>query len=390
MSDFIPLSEPVFAGREWEYVKDCLNTGWVSSAGSYVTEFEEALADYVGTEYAVACVNGTAAIHVALRAAGVEEGDEVIVPTLTFIAPVNAVNYLGAHPVFIGCDDYYNLDVKRVIKFLEEDTYTEEGKTFNLDSGRRIRAILPVHVFGNPVDLGSLREVCLDKNIKIIEDATESLGSYYSEGDLEDSHTGSVGELGCFSFNGNKIITSGGGGMVVTDDKKMAEKVRYLTTQAKDDPELYIHNEVGYNYRLTNLQAALGLAQLEQLPGFIEKKRSNHEKLKKEINRISGLQMGKEPSYGCSNYWLYSLEIDKEQYGLNRNELIEHLRARKIESRPLWYLNHLQKPYENCQNIVGEKTVQLYENSLNIPSGVDLTQEDLARVITALEEGVKS
>jgi aminotransferase in exopolysaccharide biosynthesis len=390
MSDFIPLSEPVFAGREWEYVKDCLDTGWVSSAGSYVTEFEEALADYVGAKHAVACVNGTAAIHVALRAAGVGEDDEVIVPTLTFIAPVNAVNYLGAHPVFVGCDDYYNLDVKRIIKFLKEDTYTQEGKTFNLDSGRRIRAILPVHVFGSPVDMASLREVCLDKNIKIIEDATESLGSYYSAGDLEGSYTGSVGELGCFSFNGNKIITSGGGGMVVTDDKEMAEKVRYLTTQAKDDPDLYIHNEVGYNYRLTNLQAALGLAQLEQLPGFIEKKRSNHERLKKEIEEIPGLKLGEEPTCGCSNYWLYSLRIDEEQYGLNRDELIEHLRAQEIESRPLWYLNHLQKPYKKCQHLVGEKTVQLYESSLNIPSGVDLAPEDIDRVVAALKEGVKS
>jgi len=230
---FIPLSVPHLAGNEWTYVKECLDGGWVSSAGPFVTRFERELAAYVGAAHAVACVNGTAALHVALRLAGVEENDEVLVPTLTFIASVNAICYQGARPVFMDCDEYYNLDVDKVARFLNEHTDFSGGYTVNRTTGRRIKAIVPVHVFGNAARLEPLVRLCRERNIRIIEDATESLGTRYNADYLGGAHTGTVGDFGCFSFNGNKIITTGGGGMLVTNDAEAAERARYLTTQAR-------------------------------------------------------------------------------------------------------------------------------------------------------------
>ena len=252
----IPLSVPYLNGNEWDYIKECLDTNWVSSAGKFVDRFEGELAEYVGSDYAVATVNGTAAIHIALKLLGVDEGDKVLVPALTFIASVNPINYCNAEPVFLDSErETYNIDPEKMENVIK-DLIAKVDKP---------KALIVVHLYGHPADMDPILEICKKYDIKIIEDATESLGSEY-----KGKRTGSIGDIGCFSFNGNKLITTGGGGMLVTDNKEYAEKARYLTTQAKDDPKQFIHNEVGYNYRLTNIQAAMGVAQLEQIDNFIE------------------------------------------------------------------------------------------------------------------------
>jgi Predicted pyridoxal phosphate-dependent enzyme apparently involved in regulation of cell wall biogenesis len=269
----IPLSFPNIKGNEWKYLKECLDTEWISSAGKYVNMFENNICKYTESLYAVACVNGTSALQISLNLSGVAQGDEVIVPTLTFIAPINAVAYNGAKPIFMDADEYYNLDAEKTIQFIEKETYFKGGVTFNRKTGNKISAIVPVHVWGNGCWLDELVVICKERNIAIIEDASESLGTFYSKGEFKDKHCGTIGKLGCISFNGNKIISTGGGGLILTQNSKIAEKAKYLTTQAKDDEVKYIHNEVGYNFRLTNVQAALGVAQLERLEEFLSTKR---------------------------------------------------------------------------------------------------------------------
>lgn len=383
----IPLAEPLIAGNESKYVGECLETGWVSSAGEYVNRFEDNIRRYTGAGYAVATVNGTAALQTALLLAGVEPDDEVIVPTVTFIAPVNVVKYLNARPVFMDCDDYYNIDAAKTVDFIEQETAFKDGASLNKKSGKRIRAIVPVHVFGNAADLEELSAVCRERNIEVVEDATESLGTYYTEGKYKDRYTGTVGEIGCYSFNGNKIITTGGGGMIVTANRKYAQRARYLTNQAKDDAERYIHNEVGYNYRLTNIQAALGVAQLERLEEFIEIKARHYRTYREKLDEIDGLHLAEVPPYARNNCWMYALRVEKEKYGKDREELMACLAEKGIQSRPLWHLNHLQKPYQDCRAYRVEKADKLLAETLNIPCGVGLKEEEIQRVIEVLQNG---
>ncbi|WP_246153053.1 LegC family aminotransferase [Oryzomonas rubra] len=386
-SKMIPLSVPSLKGNEWNYVKECLDTGWVSTAGKYVERFEEEFSSFVGSPHAVACVNGTAALQVALRVVGVLPGDEVIVPTLTFIAPVNAVNYLGAAPVFMDCDDFYNIDVEKTIDFLRDETEIQRGVTFNKRTGRRIGAIIPVHIFGNAVRMHELAAACRDRNISIIEDATESLGTRYLDPVLAGKHTGTIGDVGCFSFNGNKIITTGGGGMIVTSIPEYAERARYLTTQAKDDEVRYVHNEVGYNFRLTNVQAAIGVAQLELLPGFLESKRENFLRYRDTIDHIDGLTLADAPPYARNNHWMYALQIDRTRYGKDREEVMAYLKGEGVQTRPVWHLNHLQVPYRDCQQYHIEKACRMLEITLNIPCSTGITAGEVAFVAERLRHG---
>ncbi|MCF7804224.1 MAG: LegC family aminotransferase [Candidatus Marinimicrobia bacterium] len=385
MSDQIPLSIPSLKGNEWKYIKECLDTEWVSSAGKYVDKFEQDIAKYVGVKHAVACVNGTAALHVALRIVGVMPSDEVIVPTLTFIAPINTVRYLNAEPLFMDCDEYYNIDIEKTIAFIENETVFENGETKNKKTGSRISAIIPVHVFGNAVDIEPLLPICKERNIKIVEDASESLGTYYTSGELVNKYTGTVGDIGCYSFNGNKIITTGGGGMIVTDNQEYAERARYLTTQAKDDPTRYIHNEIGYNYRLTNIQAAMGVAQLEQLNDYTERKTNNYNKYRDYLNEISGLSLAGVPDYAKHNYWMYPLQIDTDVYPKDREKLMTYLNDNGVQTRPVWKLNHTQLPYQNDFNYDIDKAIQLTKNSLLLPSSVTLQEEQIEHIIELLK-----
>lgn len=384
MSNMIPLSVPSITGNEWKYVKECLDSEWVSSAGKYVDLFEEKICQFTNAESAVACVNGTAALQVALNVVGVEQGDEVIVPTVTFIAPVNVVRYLNAEPIFMDCDDYYNIDVDKTIQFLKEETIFKNGETHNKRTGRRIAAIIPVHIFGHAVDLERLIPVCQERNIKVVEDATESLGTFYTTGKNKNQYTGTIGDIGCYSFNGNKIITTGGGGMIVTNDAEYGKRMRYLTTQAKDDPVRYIHNTVGYNFRLTNIQAAMGVAQLEKLPEYTEIKRQNYQAYKEAIDEILGLHLVEPPDYARSNYWFYCLQINSSEYGQDSEHLMAYLSEKGIQTRPIWYLNHQQKPFENCHGYKIEKAYGMLEKTLNIPCSVNLKKEEIQRFVRTL------
>lgn len=384
----IPLSVPHIAGNEWTYIKECLDTEWVSSAGKYVNKFEEDICRYSNAKYAVGCVNGTAALQIALLTVGVKADEEVIVPTVTFIATINVVRYVNAIPIFMDCDDYYNIDLNKTMDFIENNTIFKSGSTYNKSTGRRIAAIIPVHIYGNAVNFDEYLDELRSRNIKIVEDATESIGTFYTEGVYRDKYSGTVGDIGCFSFNGNKIITTGGGGMIVTNNHTYADTAKYLTTQAKDDDIYYVHNEVGYNFRLTNIQAAMGVAQLEKLDEYISIKEKNYSFFKDKIDQIEGLRIAEVPSYARSNYWFYCLQIDKS-YGTNIDELLRYLADNDIQVRPIWKLNHMQKPYQGSEGYKIEKAHKLYKNTLNIPCSVNLTQSDVAKVIKALKNGKK-
>jgi len=383
----IPLSVPQISGNEWKYVKECLDTGWVSSVGSYVNRFENELARYTGAKYAVATLNGTSALHTSLMLSDIDEGDEVIVPTVTFIAPVNAVKYIGATPVFIDCDNYLNIDINKLIDFFKNECYYNKGRLINKETKSAIKAIIPVHVFGNPVNIEPIIDLASKYNLMVIEDAAEAIGSYYRSGKYMNKKTGTIGDFGCYSFNGNKIITTGGGGMIVTDNPKYAAKAKYLTNQAKDDPLRYIHDEIGYNYRMTNVLAAIGCAQLEQIDRYIEIKRQNFLAYKEAISTIEGLSLIDESEYGFSNFWHYSLLVDKKRYGTSRDLLMDRLSGKNIQSRPLWMPNHLQLKYKSCQAYAIEKAGYYYENILNIPCSTSLSAGEVERVIEVLKNG---
>jgi len=380
----IPLSVPSLKGKEWKYVKECIDTEWISSAGKYVDLFEKKIAEYTGKKYAVACVNGTAALQVSLRLAGVEPDDEVIVPTLTFIAPVNAIAYNGANPVFMDSDEYYNIDVEKTINFIKNETIFKDGFTYNKITNKRISAIVPVHIWGNAVWLDELVSICNERNIYIVEDASEGLGTFYTKGNFKDYHSGTIGKIGCISFNGNKIITSGGGGMILTDDEVMAKKAKYLTTQAKDDPLRYIHNDIGYNFRLTNIQAALGVAQLEQLPKFLDRKKYNYKRYKELLKKEEGLSIAKVPSYASNNHWMNLLQVESEICNLDVEKIMKKLAKHSIETRPVWELNHKQKAYINCQSYNIHKADGIQKKSLCIPSSSDLEDQDILSIIKYL------
>jgi len=356
----------------------------VSSAGKYVNLFEEKIADYTGSRFAIACVNGTSALQVSLRLAGVVTGDEVIVPTLTFIAPVNAIAYNGAIPVFMDADNYYNIDADKTIEFIQNETVFKDGFTYNRKTNNRISAILPVHIWGNAAWLDELVSLCHERNIAMVEDASESLGTFYTQGKFSGRHTGTNSQLGCLSFNGNKIVTTGGGGMILTDEEELAEKARYLTTQAKDDSVRYIHNDIGYNFRLTNIHAALGVAQLEQLPEFLKRKRDIYKQYQSSLDDVEGLCLLENPNYTDTNHWMNIIQIDSPVYGEDRETLMLRLEGNGIQTRPVWGLSHLQKPYNNCQNYRIEHAGRLINNSLCLPSSTNLTDEDLNNVITEL------
>jgi perosamine synthetase len=376
----IPLSVPHLGGNEWLYVKECLDTNWVSSAGPFVSRFEEALASYVGAEHAVATVNGTAALHVALMVAGVKPDDEVILPALTFIAPANAVRYAGAWPVLMDVErDHWQLDPEKTLDFLTQQCQWSNGELINKTTGRRVRAILPVHILGHPGDLDALYEIGRKFDLVVVEDATESLGAKY-----KNRMVGSGGDIACFSFNGNKIITTGGGGMVVTNRADWAERARYLTTQAKDDYIEYVHNEIGYNYRLTNIQAALGCAQMEQLEGFVSAKRRIARQYTQALSGVAGISCPVEASWAFSTYWLYTVLIDPQVYGINRRGLLKHLQQEKIQARPLWQPLHRSKAHAGSMSYRIEVTDEIHDQALSLPSSTGLSERDVELVVAAV------
>ena len=385
MSDkYIPLSVPNLKGNELKYVTHAVETEWVSTGGPYINEFEEKIAEYARCKGAVSCQNGTAGLHTALIVCGVTKDDEVIVPTLTFIAAVNPVRYVGAEPIFMDCDDSLTIDIDKLRAFCEKECVFENNKLINKTTKKHIKAILVVHVFGNIADMSSIMDIAHTFNLKVIEDATEAIGTYYVSGKYKGKHAGTIGDIGIYSFNGNKIMTTGGGGMIVSDNEDLLSRAKHLTTQAKSDELYYTHDEIGFNYRMTNLQAALGLAQLEQLEDFIITKKRNYDYYKKELNDVDGLRILDFKEDIRPNYWFYGLYIE-DSFKLNRDELISYLASNKIQTRPIWGLINEQKPYLDFQVYQINKAKDYLNHIINIPCSSNLSIEDVTMVINCLK-----
>jgi perosamine synthetase len=377
----IPLCVPEIRGNEWKYIKECLDTNWVSSVGSFVDRFERELAGYVGTKYAIATCNGTAALHIALLVAGVRPDDEVLVSTITFISPANAISYVGAWPVFIDTEpEYWQMDPQKVVDFLEQECHWGNGELRNRTTNRRVKAILPVHILGHPVDMDPILKVARKYNLVVIEDATESLGAKY-----KGRMVGTLGDIACFSFNGNKIITTGGGGMIVTDDEAWARKAKYLTTQAKDDSLEYVHNEIGYNYRLTNIQAAMGCAQLEQLGDYIAAKRRIAANYARALRDVPGITPMQEAEWAFSIFWMYTVLVDEAKYGMSSRALLHNLNDEKIQTRPLWQPMHNSPAHAGSQAYHCDVAERLNREALSLPCSVGLRTDQLAQVVQVVK-----
>lgn len=388
MDRFIPLSVPNFEGNEKNYVNDALDQGWVSTGGAYITKLERAMADFLGVENTAACQSGTSALHLSLVEAGVKPGDVVLVPPLTFIAAVNPVKYQFATPVFIDCDDSLCMDPQKLRAFCE-DACSWDGHTLT-HNGAVVKAVVVVHVFGNMADMEAIMEIAGIYGLKVIEDATEALGTKYTEGRYAGRYAGTIGDFGCFSFNGNKIITTGGGGAVTARASSTVDHIRFLSTQAKTDPHFYIHDEVGYNYRMTNLQAALGVAQMEELPEFIRRKQHNYELYKTLFQGFAYATLLPFRVGTDSNKWFYSLCIDRPRITASMREIIVALRDKGIETRAIWGLINEQRPYENEETYKLEKAPYYAGRILNIPSSTQITEDEIRYVADEVKQLLRS
>ena len=382
----INLSVPNLSMDILDNLKECLESGWVSTGGRFIPEFETKVKNYMKTKFAAGVQSGTAGLHMSLQVLGVQRDEEVFVPTLTFIAAVNPTTYLGASPIFIDCDDSLCMDPIKLEKFCSEECDFKEGVLVNKKTNKKIRALVIVHVFGNMADMEKIMDIAKKYNLKVLEDATEALGTYYTEGRYKGKYAGTIGDIGVLSFNANKIITTGGGGMVVGDNEELVEKVRFLSSQAKKDTLYFIHDEIGYNYRMLNLQAALGTSQIDQLESFIETKIKNYEIYKEELEKIEGLEILPFVEGIRANHWFYSLKIDKEKYGIGRDELLQKLVDTGIQTRPIWGLIHQQKPYSACQSYKIEKALYYYDRILNLPCSSNLTEKEVYQVIEKIKE----
>jgi perosamine synthetase len=360
----IKLHEPSFTGNEIKYVEDCINSTYVSSVGKYVDQFEIELSKYTGANYAISVVNGTAALHLALKLAGVVQDDEVLVQAFTFVATVNAISYCGAIPHFIDIEkENLGIDPVKLQDYLTEITMNLGGKTINKITGRRIKVLVVMHTFGHPSKIDELLEVSKKFNLKIIEDAAESIGSYY-----KNKHTGTMGLLGTLSFNGNKTITTGGGGAILTNNLELARQAKHLSTTAKVSHKwAFQHDEIGYNYRMPNINAALGCAQLEDLPLKLEKKEKLFNEYKSQFSKIEGVSIVEEPNNCRSNYWLQTIKLDLPNLAL-RNEILEDLNSAGFMSRPGWDLINTLQPYRANPSMNLECAIELFACIINVPS----------------------
>ncbi len=382
----IPLSVPNLNIEIVENLRECIETGWVSTGGRFIPEFEKKIADYVKLEDAVSTQSGTAGLHVALRVLGVAAGDEVIVPTLTFIAAVNPVRYMGAVPVFMDCDETFCMDPDKLQKFCEEECSFDNNQLINKKTGHRISALILVHIFGNLARITKIKEITDKYNLRLLEDATEALGSFYSKGEYEGSFAGTIGDMGVYSFNANKIISTGGGGMIVSGNKEYLDQSRYLSITAKDDSLFFLHNEVGYNYRMLNLQAALGVSQIDELEKFIQIKKQNYNRYQELLDGIEGVSLLPFADYARPNYWFYSFFVDEERFGLSRDQLMYDLIEQGIQCRPVWKLIHTQKSYSGLEAYRIEKALWYEKNIINLPCSTNLKQTDIEYICNIIKE----
>lgn len=366
------LHEPEFSGNEWAYVKECLDTGWVSSAGKHVERFEKQVAEFAGVQYAIAVVNGTAALHIALSLLGVEQGDEVMIPALTFVATANAAVYCGAVPHLVDSEERtLGMDPRRLGEYLERIGERRGRDCYNRQTGRRIKAIVPMHTFGHPVDMDQLASVCERFHIAIVEDAAEALGSYY-----KGRHVGQWGRMSTVSFNGNKIITTGGGGAILTDDADLARQAKHITTTAKLPHKwAFNHDQLGYNYRMPNLNAALGCAQMERLPDFLLRKRALAARYQQRFADIAGVRFFTESSEARSNYWLNVLLLNDADAG-ERDVVMQELHQEGFLVRPAWTLMHRLPMYRDCPRMELPVAENLEKRIINLPSSSCLYQPE--------------
>ena len=384
MERFIPLSVPNLNGNELSYVSKAVEDGWVSSSGPDISLFEQEFANFLEVGSACAVQSGTAGLHLCLRHFGIGAGDIVLVPTLTFIATINPICYQNAEPIFFDCDDHLCIDVKQIEKYLSEDCIFDGEKTIDKVSGKWVKAIMAVHIFGDYADMEAIMFLAEKFRLIVIEDATEALGTKISKGKFSGIFAGNIGHAGVFSFNGNKIMTTGGGGMIIAQDQNALDHMRYLSQQAKDDVVYFINNEIGYNYRMTNLQAALGRAQLEQLPSFIEVKRNNYKQYSKLLEKSNYMMLDFRDS-SLSNCWFYSL-LTGEKSGKKRDELIQFFLDNKIQTRPLWKLNHLQKPFLLYRRMSCKNAENYYAQIVNLPCSTNLCSNDIEYICSVLAE----
>ena len=380
----IPLSVPNISGNEWEYVKDCLNTGWISSAGEYVNKFEESVKSYTGSKYAVACMNGTVGLHISLKLAGVNDNDIVIAPNLTFVATLNAISYTGAQIILVdACKDTWQLDVYLLEKWLikHSEISIVDGKPITIEksTGKRIGAIMPVYVLGGCVNINKLLKISRTYGIPLVEDSTEALGSLQNG-----KHAGTYGLTGVLSFNGNKIISTGGGGMILTNDKKIAKRAKHITTTAKTDPLDYFHDEVGYNYRLVNVLAAIGLAQMENFEIILKRKKEIDNLYRKELAGVGDISFQKNELNSNPNCWLFTFRTKKMR------DLLFYLNSKKIQSRPFWTpMNNL--PMYNNLIYINDNDISnnIFNECISIPSSSNLTDSDQHKVISEIKNFYK-
>jgi perosamine synthetase len=367
----IPLSVPNIAGNEWKYVKDCLDTGWISTVGAYVSQFEQMVADFAGAKYGVAAVNGTSALHLSLLLSGVKADDYVILPNLTFVASANSIKYIGADPILIDADpDYWQMDLDLLEQFLEDETDERDGELIYIEDGRRISAIMPVHILGNMCDMDRFLSIVKKYPLRIVEDATEALGTKY-----KGQHAGTFSPLGCFSFNGNKIISTGGGGVIVSNDEALAKKAKHISNTAKASADEYYHDEVGYNYRLVNLLAAVGVAQMELLPSFIKRKKEAVAFYKNEFKGVGDIRFQKELPDVETNGWLFTIQTDQQK------KVLDHLNTNNILSRRFWMPMNKLPMYKGCPYIQKKDNADyIYNTCLSIPCSTNITDEQLAIV----------
>ena len=378
----ILLSVPNISGNESKYVKECLETGWISSAGGYVDKFERMVAEFTGVKYAIATMNGTAALHIALLLAGVKPKDYVIVSNMTFVASANSIKYTGADPILIDADpETWQMDLDLLDEFLENKTsINSNGERILISDGRCVKTIMPVHIQGNIFDVDRFMMICEKYNMSFVEDAAEALGSKY-----KGKYAGTFNKLGVFSFNGNKIISTGGGGIIVTNDKILAKKAKHITTTAKVDPMLYYHDQVGYNYRLVNVLAAIGVAQMEQLTSFINKKQFIGNYYKKHLLGVGDIGFQHVNDEVEHNNWLFTIKTKHQK------ELLKYLNANKVMSRPFWMPMNQLPMYKNCHYITKKDNCNdIHNSSLSIPCSTGILEEDLEKVVEAIKKFYKT
>ena len=378
----ISLNEPNISQKDINFVVKTLKENWVSSAGPIVRKFEKKICKYTASKNAVAFINATSALQIALKLIGANKDTEIIVPTVTFVAPVNAILYNSSSPIFMDVDKYFNIDLVKTIKFLDKHTVFKNGFSRNKKTGKKILAIVIVHVWGNAVFLDNIKKICKKKNIKIIEDASESLGTKYKNGKFKNYMTGTVGDIGIYSFNGNKIITGGNGGVLVTNDSKIAKEAKYLSSQAINNNDFYIHKKIGYNFRLSSINAALCISQLNKINDFIRKKKKIYKTYKKKLLNNTNYELVEPPTYSDNNHWMNVIIVKDGKL----KTLINKMKKSKIQARAMWLPNHLQNPYKNFQKYNISMANYFKEKALCIPSSSNLTQKNINKILSVLKK----